>query len=102
MFCNVRFELRLGIFWFFLKQIVLKSDLFLTPPPPPEKIGPPLSKCLDPPLITHCWSSLSKEINVKIQAHETGEFHWAESLGYEYCQYSQGFIEWFLNNAEIL
>ena len=28
MFCNFRFELRTGIFWFFLKQIVLKSDFF--------------------------------------------------------------------------
>jgi hypothetical protein len=26
-FINFRFELHLGIFWFFLKQIVLKSDL---------------------------------------------------------------------------
>ena len=28
-FCNFRFEFDLGIFWFFLQQIVLKSDIFL-------------------------------------------------------------------------
>ena len=45
MFCNFRFELRLGIFWFFLKQIVLKSNFFQPHhPPPPEKTGPPFKK----------------------------------------------------------
>ena len=37
MFCHFRFELRLDIFWFFLKQIVLKSDLFLKKNPKKQR-----------------------------------------------------------------
>jgi hypothetical protein len=49
-FCNFHFELRSGIFWFFLKQIVLKSDFFFCNPPPSTNGPLSLWECLDPPL----------------------------------------------------
>ena len=50
MFCNFRFELRPGIFWYFLKLIFLKSDLF-SKKKKKKKTPPPLWKCLNPPLM---------------------------------------------------
>ena len=45
MFCNFRFELRLGIYWFFLNQIALKSDFFSK-----KLVSPPFMEMSDPPL----------------------------------------------------